>query len=66
MTTDAHEQLVRGALEGLQFPARQYEVVTYATDRGGVEPAVLDALVALPSRAFTSAEDVIVSLPDHT
>jgi len=63
---DAQEQRVRSALEGIRFPARQHEVLTYAIDRGGVEPAVLDALDGLPSRAFTSAEDVVVSLPEHT
>jgi hypothetical protein len=64
--TEAQEQLVRTALEGLRFPAGQHEVVTYATDRGGVEPAVLDALDALPWRAFTSPEDVVISLPDRS
>jgi hypothetical protein len=62
---DPQEQLVRTALEGMRFPAGQHEVLTYATDRGGIEPTVLDALDRLPSRAFTSAEDVVISLPDH-
>ncbi|PVZ08143.1 DUF2795 domain-containing protein [Actinomycetospora cinnamomea] len=63
---DAREDLVRIALEGMRFPAGHHEVMTYATDRGGIEPDVLDALGTLPSRAFSGPDDVVISLPDRT
>ncbi|WP_433781304.1 DUF2795 domain-containing protein [Actinomycetospora sp. CA-101289] len=63
--TDVQEQQVRSALAGLRFPARHHDVITYATDRGGVEPDVLDALGELPRRAFSGPDDVVISLPDH-
>ena len=63
--TDEQERRVRVALEGLRFPAANQEVVAFVTDRGGVEDDVLDAVEALPPRAFASPDDVVVSLPEH-
>jgi Protein of unknown function (DUF2795) len=62
--TDVDEHRVRIALEGLRFPAGQHEVIAYVTDRGGVETDVLDAVEALPARAFTSSDDVVISIPE--
>ncbi|HSK57709.1 MAG TPA: DUF2795 domain-containing protein [Actinomycetospora sp.] len=62
--TDTQEQQVRTALAGMRFPARRHDVVTYAVDRGGTDPDVLDALGRLPQRAFTGPDDVVISLPD--
>jgi hypothetical protein len=66
VVTDVQEQKVRTALAGMRFPARHHDVVTYAVDRGGIEPDVLDALGNLPSRAFSGPDDVVISLPDRT
>ena len=63
--TDVQEQQVRTALAGLCFPARHHDVITYATDHGGIEPDVLDALGKLPPRAFSGPDDVVISLPDR-
>ena len=63
--TDEQERRVRVALEGLRFPAANQEVIAFVTDRGGVEDDVLDAVEALPPRAFTNTDDVVVSLLEH-
>lgn len=63
--TGREELRVRAALEGISFPADRYDAIAFATDRGDVEPDVLDALEALPTRAFTSTEDVVVSIRAH-
>ena len=63
--TDSHEQRVRTALEGLRFPAGHPDVVAYVPAPRGIEADVLDAVDALPSRAFTSSDDVVVSLSGH-
>ena len=56
-----HEQQVRAAIDGLCFPAQQYETLAFAADRGGTAPEVLETLSALPTRFFTSADDVVAS-----
>jgi len=61
--TDSHERRVRAALDGLRFPAGLHEVTAHVTDRGGVEPEVLDAVEALPARTYTGPDDVVISLP---
>lgn len=63
--TDQDELRVHTALEGMSFPAGRYDVITYAADRGGIEPGVLQALETLPDRVFTCWEDVIVSISER-
>lgn len=62
--TETDEQQAVAALEGLSFPAGRHVVIAHATDRGGIHHRVLHALDLLPDRTFSSADDVVISLPD--
>ena len=60
--TDTDERRVWSALANLSFPAARHDLLAYLTDWNAVDPT-LRALSTLPDRAFTSPEDVIISIP---
>ncbi len=65
MTEDPDDRQVREALDGMPFPADRTQVIDHAVDLGGIEGVVLSALRALPDRTFSTADDVVISVPER-
>ncbi|MDD7940301.1 DUF2795 domain-containing protein [Actinomycetospora lutea] len=63
--TDRDDLRVRKALQGMAFPADRTQVISWATDRGERDDRVLTALRALPDRTFSTADDVVISVPQR-
>jgi len=63
--TDRDDIHVRKALQGMAFPADRTQVISYAMDRGERDDKVLTALQALPDRTFSTADDVVISVPQR-
>ncbi|GLZ46380.1 hypothetical protein Acsp06_25650 [Actinomycetospora sp. NBRC 106375] len=63
--TDRDDLRVRKALQGMAFPADRTQVISWATDRGEGDTQVLTALRALPDRTFSTADDVVISVPQR-
>jgi hypothetical protein len=63
--TDRDDIRVRKALQGMAFPADRTQVISYAMDRGERDDKVLTALQALPDRTFSTADDVVISVPQR-
>lgn len=63
--TDRDDLRVRKALQGMAFPAHRTQVISYATDRGERDEKTLAALRALPDRTFSTADDVVISVPQR-
>ena len=63
--TDRDDIRVRKALQGMAFPADRTQVISYAIDRGARDDKVLTALQALPDRTFSTADDVVISVPQR-
>jgi hypothetical protein len=61
--TDRDDLRVRKALQGMGFPADRTQVISYAMDRGERDEKTLTALQALPDRTFSTADDVVISVP---
>jgi hypothetical protein len=51
-------RVVNSALAGLSFPARRWELVSWA-EFNAASGVVVDALMALPDRAFFGANDIV-------
>lgn len=63
--TDRDDLRVRKALQGMAFPADRTQVVSWVADRGEGDERVLTALRALPDRTFSTADDVVISVPQR-
>jgi Protein of unknown function (DUF2795) len=63
--TDRDDLRVRKALQGMPFPADRTAVLDYAADRGEVDGRTLSALRDLPDRTFSTADDVVISVPEN-
>ncbi|MEJ2865058.1 DUF2795 domain-containing protein [Actinomycetospora flava] len=63
--TDRDDLRVRKALQGMAFPADRTQVISWALDRGEGDDRVLTALRALPDRTFSTADDVVISVPQR-
>lgn len=63
--TDRDDLRVRKALQGMAFPADRTQVISYAMDRGERDDRVLTALQALPDRTYSTADDVVISVPQR-
>lgn len=63
--TDRDDIRVRKALQGMAFPADRAQVISWVTDRGEGDSRVLTALRALPDRTFSTADDVVISVPQR-
>ncbi|WP_433033052.1 DUF2795 domain-containing protein [Actinomycetospora sp. CA-053990] len=63
--TDRDDLRVRKALQGMAFPADRTQVISYAMDRGERDEKTLTALQALPDRTFSTADDVVISVPQR-
>lgn len=63
--TDRDDIRVRKALQGMAFPANRAQVISWAADRGEGDNRVLTALRALPDRTFSTADDVVISVPQR-
>jgi hypothetical protein len=50
--------LVESVLAGMEYPARRWQLVTWAEFNAAALP-VIDALLALPDTTYTCADDVV-------
>jgi hypothetical protein len=62
--TDRDDLRVRKALQGMPFPADRTAVLDHAVDRE-VDGRTLSALRDLPDRTFSTADDVVISVPEN-
>lgn len=60
---DSNDELMRAALESLEFPASRDDVIAAASDRGEVDAAALESLTALPAGTYTSVDEVVGAVP---